>query len=125
MRYPVSIKGVLTIRDQVVLLLNDRSEWELPGGRIEVGETAQLCLIREFQEELGVNVTVDTIIDSYLFEVLPDQYVFIVTYGCNLIGDFDPILSEEHKQVGLHPLTDLSTIPLPEGYANSIRRWTE
>lgn len=33
--YPVSIKGVLVRDGRVVLMHNERDEWELPGGRIE------------------------------------------------------------------------------------------
>jgi hypothetical protein len=36
-RYPVSIKGVVFIDGRVVLLQNERDEWELPGGRLEPG----------------------------------------------------------------------------------------
>jgi 8-oxo-dGTP pyrophosphatase MutT (NUDIX family) len=58
-------------------------EWDLAGGRIELGETPENCLIREFQEETSVNVKIEAIIDSYLFEVIPGKHVFIMTYGCN------------------------------------------
>ena len=40
MKYPISIKGVLLLDGQVVLVQNDRNEWELPGGRLEIGETS-------------------------------------------------------------------------------------
>lgn len=36
--WSVSVKGVLFIGDEVVLLKNERDEWELPGGRLETGE---------------------------------------------------------------------------------------
>ena len=32
--FAVSIKGVVFIDDRVVLLKNEREEWELPGGRL-------------------------------------------------------------------------------------------
>ena len=48
MNFPVSIKGVFVEAGRVVLLENDRDEWELPGGRLEPGEAPETCLAREF-----------------------------------------------------------------------------
>ena len=67
--YPVSIKGVLfSPKREVVLLLNEREEWELPGGRLELGESAPECLAREIFEELSIQVHVGVPVDTYLFE---------------------------------------------------------
>jgi 8-oxo-dGTP pyrophosphatase MutT (NUDIX family) len=48
----------LIIREGRVLLQRKRNEmiWALPGGRVEVGETPEAALIREFREELGWDV---------------------------------------------------------------------
>ena len=125
MTYPVSIKGVLLVGGKVVLVRNDRGEWELPGGRLDAGETPEQALGREFEEELSIQAEPIGIIDSYLFEVIPSKHVFIVTYGCRLLGQFDPVLSAEHTEFGLHALAELGRIPLPAGYVRSIQSWSK
>ena len=121
--FPVSIKGVLLVdNDKAVLAMNDRGEWELPGGRIEVGEDPETCVQREFEEELGVKVFAEELIDSYLFEVIPGKHVFIVTYGCKLQGPFEPRLSHEHVELRTFAVDSLPT-RLPSGYRTSITAW--
>jgi 8-oxo-dGTP pyrophosphatase MutT (NUDIX family) len=118
--FKVSIKGVLTAPDgRVVLLQNERDEWELPGGQIELGESPAECLAREIQEELCLQIEVRQPLDTYLFEVTPDRHVFIVTYGCALIGPFNPTAGYEHKRIGLFS-HDCLPANLPAGYKASI-----
>lgn len=123
MTHLISIKGVLLVGGKALLVRNARNEWELPGGRLEIGEMPEQALAREFEEELSIQVEATRIIDSYMFEVVPSQNVFIVTYGCQLRGQFKPVLSAEHTEFGLHALGDLGRIPLPEGYVRSIKSW--
>jgi 8-oxo-dGTP pyrophosphatase MutT (NUDIX family) len=123
MSYPTSIKGVLLINGSVLLAKNDRREWELPGGRGEVGEDHIATLVREFMEELSLEVAVTEPIDSYLFEVIPHRHVFVVTYGCKLTGEFRPQLSDEHNDHCLWPIERLSELHLPHGYRRSIEKW--
>jgi 8-oxo-dGTP diphosphatase len=55
--------GVL-VEDGCVLIArrrDDRREglkWEFPGGKLEPGETPEVCLIRELNEELGIQTQV-------------------------------------------------------------------
>jgi len=124
MTYPISVKGVLLVGGKVVLLRNERDEWELPGGRLDAGETHAQALVREFREELRIEVEPLGRIDSYDFEVIPSRHVHLVTYGCRLRGQFRPVISAEHAEFGLHALADLERIPLPAGYARSIKSWS-
>ena len=88
--YPVSVKGILfSPKGEVVLLLNQRKKWELPGDRLELGESSAQCLARELFEELNIQVRVGLPVDTYLFEVVPGKHVFISTYRCALAGPFD------------------------------------
>ena len=121
MLYPVSIKGVLlSPEDKVVLLRNERDEWELPGGRLEPYETPQECLARECFEELNLQVNVGELLDVWLFEVLPAKHVLIVAYGCKAYSLEGLQMSNEHKGVGLFSLEDLQQLNLPKGYKQVI-----
>jgi 8-oxo-dGTP pyrophosphatase MutT (NUDIX family) len=123
MNFPVSIKGVLVEAGRVVLLENDRDEWELPGGRLEPGEDPETCLAREFAEELGAVVDVAGIIDCWVYEVLPGREVVIVTYGMERCDREELRVSDEHRRFGLFNLHEIEALPIPEGYRRSIRAW--
>jgi ADP-ribose pyrophosphatase YjhB (NUDIX family) len=117
---PISVKGVLIERGAVLLLENKRSEWELPGGRLERGETPQACLAREFHEETGAVVQVGRILDAWVFEVIPGRFVFIVTYAVSRAGAEPLAHGPEHKRMRWWPLDELTGAPLPDGYRRSI-----
>lgn len=108
---------------KVILLKNERDEWELPGGRIEPGESPEECLAREIQEELRLHVAVETILDCWVYEISPAHAVFISTYACREAkGRSTPEISAEHKELKLFSLDELAGLRIPAGYVKSIRR---
>jgi len=121
MRFPVSVKGVLLEGDQVVLLLNERNEWELPGGRLERGEDPVACVEREFAEELGAEIVADRILDCWLYQVLPGKQVLIVTYAVRRVDRREIRVSREHQKFGVFAVGELQDLAMPEGYRRSIR----
>ncbi len=123
MTIATSIKGVLLVEGGVVLVKNPRDEWELPGGRPDPGEAHEVALAREFAEELAIQVRVEAPIDSYVFEVLPNRNVQIVTYGCSLSGVFEPKISDEHTEYCVCPVDELDGLKLPAGYRQSVETY--
>jgi len=120
---PVSVKGVLIENGAVVLLENERAEWELPGGRLEKGETPEECVVREFREELEAVIHVEVILDAWVYEVLPERFVFIVTYGVVRRRAERLRCSAEHRRMKWLPLERLSEARMPGGYRRSIGVW--
>ena len=122
--FPISIKGVVVRGGKVLLLKNEREEWELPGGRIELDETPEECVAREITEETQWKVTTGPILDTWMYYIdVAEKHVFIVTYGCYTDGDTEPVLSHEHKEIGLFAEHEVPTLNMPEGYKRSIATW--
>jgi mutator protein MutT len=123
-RFPVSVKGViLTPAGEVVLLKNERDEWELPGGKLEPGEDPAACVEREVEEELGLHVRAASLLDCWLYEVRRGVEVLIVTYGCHAEPFTSLAHSAEHTAAGTFAPAALDALPMPDGYRRSIRDW--
>lgn len=122
-RFPVSVKGVLFVDDKVVLLKNERDEWELPGGKLEPGEEPESCVVREIEEELGVVATTAELLDNWVYTIRDGVIVYIVTFGCPVLSGARVTHSPEHKAVGLFALDEVPGLIMPEGYKRSIAAW--
>jgi 8-oxo-dGTP pyrophosphatase MutT (NUDIX family) len=123
-RFPVSVKGVIIRGGKVILLRNERDEWELPGGKLELSESPEQCLAREIAEELGLAIEPESLLNSWVYTIAPGVHVFIVTYGCVESSVDEAVLSSEHKELRWFPLAEIDAVRMPEGYTASIRTWS-
>jgi len=61
MRTVIRATAVLIENGKILLLqekVTNKRAWSLPGGKLEIGESLEDCLIREMQEETGLDVEV-------------------------------------------------------------------
>jgi 8-oxo-dGTP pyrophosphatase MutT (NUDIX family) len=125
-RFPISIKGVV-LREQAVLLLkNERDEWELPGGKLEPHETPSECLRREMEEETGLLVEVGPPVDAWVYTIAPGVHVFVVVYGCTPIANCAAVyISGEHREHVWARVDDLCEMRIPAGYVRSVNAWMD
>ncbi|GII78775.1 NUDIX hydrolase [Sphaerisporangium rufum] len=120
---PISVKLVVDMGGKVPLLMNERDEWELPGGKLEVGETPEVCVYREVFEELNLTVSVEEIIDTWVYEITRNRHTFIVSYGTTYDGDEQVRSSNEHKELGLFSYLEVPALRMPEPYKRTIQTW--
>lgn len=124
--FPVSVKGVVVRGGRVLLLRNERDEWELPGGKLEAGEDPAACVVREIGEEVGWDVTVGPVLDVWLYHIRQvARDVLVVTYGCWTEATTAPVRSDEHLEVGLFTEAEVPTLAMPDGYRRPIATWFE
>jgi len=69
-KLPVEVCAAI-IQHQSKVLITLRPEdkrlggyWEFPGGKIEIGESPQIALVRELREELDIEIEVGTLIET-------------------------------------------------------------
>jgi 8-oxo-dGTP pyrophosphatase MutT (NUDIX family) len=119
---PISLKAVILWRGCVPLLKNERDEWELPGGKLEVDEDPASALEREIGEELGWDATVARPYHAWVYKIRPDRHVFVLTYLAEYAGDKPPVYSHEHKALTLVPVDEVRSLNMPDPYKDAIEQ---
>jgi 8-oxo-dGTP pyrophosphatase MutT (NUDIX family) len=121
---PITIKGVcLDGARRVLLCRNHRSEWELPDGRSQLGESFPACLTREIDEETGLAATVHALICAYPYEVLASRRVNVIVYGCEIAQVAPPAVSAEHTRTMFVGRERLAEFAIADGYREAIELW--
>lgn len=97
LRATISLRGVVFRPDERVLILKRASDggWELPGGRIDEGETVEDGVCREITEETSLNVTVDEPVYSLTWRNDDGHGRFAVYYRCEAT-EYAVSVSPEH-----------------------------
>lgn len=89
------VAGLIVGSDGRVLLTQRRADqamplkWELPGGKVEPGESPTAALARELSEELDVDVVVGRVWDV-LFHPYPEFDLLMLVYACTLVAGESP-----------------------------------
>ena len=68
--------------------------WEFPGGKIEPGESREVALKREIQEELGVDIVIENILSTTEYDY-PSFHLTMHCYLCSIASG--EIELREHK----------------------------
>jgi len=97
----VAVKALLFFNGSFLLVKRsnnargEHSYWELPGGRLEFGETPEEALTRELKEETGLTAKIIRPLQTWNFFRGNDTQIVGITFLCK--ADSDTVqLSSEH-----------------------------
>ena len=86
--------------------------WEFPGGKVEAGETPETCLIRELDEELGIQVT-EACLAPFVFasHAYPDFHLMMPLYLCRRWSGV--VTQREHAGLAWVRPNQMGDYPMP------------
>jgi 8-oxo-dGTP diphosphatase len=101
----VEVSAALIFRDGKLLIAQRHvgahlgGLWEFPGGKRELRETFEECLVREIREELGIEISVGELFEEISHDY-PDKSVRLKFFICKLLsGEPQPLDCASFKWV--------------------------
>lgn len=123
-KYPILVACAIIVRDGKVLLERHAPnppeykthQWDIPGGKVEIGESSRDAVIREIREEMGITIDPLRMIPELYDSVWTDpdgarQWV-LACYECSIV-EGNPALTDDLQWHDLVSL-DASAIKYPD-----------
>jgi 8-oxo-dGTP diphosphatase len=121
---PVVCVGAVTVDDERLLLVRrgrapEIGRWSVPGGRVEPGETLAEAVVRELEEETGLEGVCGALV-GWVERIDDDQHLVILDF---LVDVLEPELAragDDAIDVAWVPLEDVAEQLLVEGLAEFL-----
>lgn len=122
--------GIITYAGKILIGQRKKGKdleflWELPGGKLEKGETLQECLKRELMEEMGLTVKVGSLFMQKAYDY--DFGSFVINAFFAEAKSFDiPKICEHEQVLWIYPQDLLkyefspADVPIIKAYIDSL-----
>lgn len=116
--------GAIVVDDERLLLIRRghgpaAGEWSVPGGRVEAGETLAEAVVRELQEETGLEGVCGDLI-GWVERMGDDHHFVILDFRVTLLEDGQPIAGDDAAEAAWVPVHDVAELVLVGGLAEFL-----
>jgi 8-oxo-dGTP diphosphatase len=112
--------GAVAVHDRRLLLVRRghgpaAGEWSVPGGRVEAGETLVEAVVRELEEETGLEGVCDRFV-GWVERIGEEHHFVILDFAVTVLDPGAvPVAGGDAAEVAWVPVTDLSDYRIVEG----------
>ena len=97
--------------------------WEIPGGKLEPGETPEQCIVREIKEELATDVKAEKILGVVDYDY-PNFHLTMHCILCAIVsGDLKLLEHEAAKWVSKETLRSVDWLPADQLILDKIEQF--
>jgi 8-oxo-dGTP diphosphatase len=117
--------GAVLVDDERLLLIRRgrgpaQGEWSIPGGRVEGGELIRAAVVREVEEECGIEVVVEREL-GWVERISDEHHFVIVDYLVTMLDPNQPLRAGDDAAEALWiPLWQVPEIKLVDGLAEFL-----
>ena len=114
------VKGIVRKNDDILVLVKQDGTLDLPGGRIENGETIKFALQREINEETGLKVEIHDPVEKWSFYKTPNQLIKGITLECDYIEGKVKLCSE-HKRYFWAAIKSINRLNFTRNFLKNLK----
>ena len=113
------VKGIVRKNDHMLVLVKQNGTLDLPGGRVENGESVKSALQREINEETRLKVEIRDSVGEWSFYKTADQLIKGITLECVYL-DGKVELCSEHKRYFWAPIESIKHLNFDRNFLRNL-----
>ena len=114
------VKGIVRKNDHFLVLVKPDGSLDLPGGRVENGETVESALQREIKEETDLKVEIHDPVEEWSFYKTPDQLIKGLTLECAYL-EGNVKLCSEHKRYFWSAIDSIDRLDFNRNFLRNLK----
>ena len=121
-KFPVSAKALIFDDNRILILNNDKGDWDLPGGKIENSDkNIEHRLKEEVFEETQLELKIFNLISSSIINYSGTK-VLILVFKCEISGTSAVKLSYEHSKFLFADLKSINEYQIPIWIKDALKK---